>query len=254
MSELGKLAPPKGPRRSIDPLGGLPRSSLGDRADGFVSIGAKLALAVVIVVGCATAFAFLYFTEREHGTIVDAKRQAAEMVVDLFAASLRAPLDFDDQDAVHVELENLRQNRDVTSAVVWRAGKAEPVARLGATGRAPAPNAKATTSVSADRVVVTRPVASGEGKRLGATVVEFSLARENSTYLTSRDRMLWLCMLVALSTMLVLLIVTRRQVVAPIEALLEAVKRLARGDRDVIVQVTHRDELGRLARAFESMG
>ncbi len=254
MSEPGKLAPPKGPRRAIEPLGALPRSSLSDRADGFVSIGAKLSLAVVITVGSATALAFVHFTAREHDTIVEAKRQAAEMVVDLFAASLRAPLDFDDQDAVNVELDNLKQNRDVTSAVVWRAGKPEPVALHGEKSSVPPPNARPSTAVLADRVVVRRPVASPEGKRLGATAVEFSLARENAAYLTSRDRMLWLCMLVALGTMLVLLIVTRREVVLPIEALIDAIRRLARGDRGVKVQVSHKDEFGRLARAFESMG
>src|SRR5687767_14002993 len=142
MSELGKLEPAQGQRRAIEPLCGLPRSTLGDRADGFVSIGAKLALAVVIAVGSATALVFIHFTEREHDTIVDAKRQAAEMVVDLFAASLRAPLDFDDQDAVQVELGNLKQNRDVILAAVWRTGKADPVGRLGAAVRAPPANAQ----------------------------------------------------------------------------------------------------------------
>lgn len=255
MSELGKLAPPQGPRRAIDPLGSLPRSSLADRADGFVSIGAKLALAVVIAVGSATALAFVHFTNREHDTIVEAKRQAAVMVVDLFVASLRAPLDFDDQDAIHVELENLRQNRDVTRAIVWRAGKPEPVARMGEGDVSAMPgNQAAHTRVLDDRVVVTRSVASADGKPLGATVVEFSLARENAAYLTSRDRMLWLCTLVALGTMFVLLVVTRREVVVPIEALLAAIQRLGRGEREVRVEVSHKDELGRLARAFESMG
>jgi len=254
MSELGKLAPPEGPGRSIDPLRGLPRSSLGDRRDGFVSIGVKLALAVVLAVGSATALAFVQFTAREHATIVDAKRQAAEMVVDLFSASLRAPLDFDDQDAVHVELEHLRQNRDVTSAIVWRVDNPEPVARMGRSHPGTAPGGGVRTRVLSDRVVVSRPVVSAEGKPLGATVVEFSLERENTAYLTSRDRMLWLCVAVALGTMAVLLIVTRRQVVLPIEALLEAIKRLGRGERGVTVAVSHRDELGRLARAFEGMG
>src|ERR1051325_10971416 len=154
MSELGKLAPPQGSRRTTDPLGGLPRSSLADRSEGFVSIGAKLALAVVLVVGSATALAFVHFTAREHDSIVDAKRQAAEMVVELFAASLRAPLDFDDQDAVHVELENLLQSGDVTTAVVWRSGKTTPVARLGDGATAASSDARARTVVLADRVVV----------------------------------------------------------------------------------------------------
>ena len=82
------------------------------------SIGWKLGVLVVAVVTTAMAVAFFHFTAREKDGLIDAKEQAAEMVADLFAASLRAPLDFGDEDAIRSELENLRQNRDVTTAVV----------------------------------------------------------------------------------------------------------------------------------------
>src|SRR6185503_7644723 len=39
----------------------------------------------------------------------------------------------------------------------------------------------------------------------------------------------------------------------PIDTLLTAVRRLERGERGIKVGFTHRDEIGRLARAFEAM-
>ena len=219
------------------------------------SIGWKLGIAVVAVVTTAMAVAFFHFTAREKDGLVDAKEQAAEMVADLFAASLRAPLDFGDEDAIKSELENLRQNRDVTNAVVWQAGRDEPVGRIGASPQA---NTRASTGhrseVLDDRVRVTRDVVGSEGKVVGHSLVEFSLARENRAFVESKNHILFLCLAVALGTMGVLLTVTRSQVVAPIEALLQAVRRLERGERGVRVAVQHRDEIGRLARAFESMG
>jgi hypothetical protein len=56
-----------------------------------VSVGWKLGLAVVVVVTTAMAVAFFHFTAREKAGLVDAKQKAAEMLADLFAASLRAP-------------------------------------------------------------------------------------------------------------------------------------------------------------------
>ena len=58
----------------------------------FVSIGIKLALLSVVVVGVATALAFFYATERERRRVIEAKRSAAGMVADLLAQSLQAPL------------------------------------------------------------------------------------------------------------------------------------------------------------------
>jgi len=220
----------------------------------LVSIGWKLGFAVVVVVTAAMAVAFFHFTAREKDGLVDAKRQAAEMVADLFAASLRAPLDFGDEDAVKSELENLRQNRDVTEAVVWLTGRDTPIGRIGGAERG-RPNARIRqrTEIMDDRVRVTREVTGSDGKTVGAAVIDFSLARENAAFVESRTHILWLCMAVALGTMAMLLVFTKGLVVSPIEALLQAVRRLERGEHGVKVAVEHRDEIGRLARAFEAM-
>jgi two-component system, chemotaxis family, sensor kinase CheA len=256
MQEQRSVASDRDPNARSDTPGRLLVRSFGPEAEGrFVSIGTKLGLAVVFVVGTITLLAFVWFTAREHDALVDAKRQAADMVADLFAASLGAPLDFGDEDGVRAELKNLLQNPDVTLARVWQKGQAKPLAELTKSG---APEVKSPlksgTRVYPDRVEVAREIRGVEGKAVGSAVVAFSLARENDAYMAVRGRMLGLCLIVAFGTMGVLLIVTRREVVAPIDRLLAAVRRLERGESDVVVGLKHRDELGRLGRAFEAMG
>jgi two-component system, chemotaxis family, sensor kinase CheA len=242
-------APKSDPGEALPRL--LPPSTLPGSGARFVPIGVKLGLAVVLVVLVATALVFFHSTRRERDALVDAKRKAADMVADLSAASLSAPLDFGDEDAVRAELEHLRQNRDITGAAVWLAGKPQPLAKIGKLSKHG--EANRGTRVFPDLVQVSRAVTGGERKLLGTTVIEFSLARENDAYVASRNRILWLCLALAIGTMGVLLVVSRRQVVKPIDALLKAVRRLERGERGIRVNVEHNDEIGRLARAFEAM-
>ena len=116
-------------------------------------VGWKLGLTVVVVVTTAMAVAFFHFTAREKAGLVDAKQKAAEMVADLFAASLRAPLDFVDEDAVKSELDNLPQNRDVIEASVWLTDRAAPIGRPAPRRRAAATRTRsgALTEPATDR-------------------------------------------------------------------------------------------------------
>src|SRR5689334_13086594 len=76
-------------------------------------IGVKLGVAVVLVVMLASVAAFLFSAARERDALVFAKQKSADMVIDLFAESLRAPLDFGDADAVATEIGHLNQNQDL---------------------------------------------------------------------------------------------------------------------------------------------
>ena len=105
------------------------------------------------------------------------------MVADLFAASLRAPRDFVDEDAVKSELDNLRQNRDVIEASIWLSGRDAPMDRIGERRvGASTPEHQGKNGVLPDRVRVSREVTASEGKVVGAAVVDFSLARENARF------------------------------------------------------------------------
>ena len=107
----------------------------GSRQRRFFSLGIKLALLSVLVVGVATAVAFFYATERERRRVIEAKRIAAGMVADLLAQSLQAPLDFNDEEAAKTELQHLEQNKEVVYAGVWRVGMSgAPMVELQASG------------------------------------------------------------------------------------------------------------------------
>jgi len=220
----------------------------GSRGARFLSIGTKLGVAVVLVVTLASVLVFFFSAARERDALVLAKQQSADMLADLFAESLRAPLDFGDADAVQAEIQHLKQNHDLLFAGVWHAPDSK---RLGVLGEEQARHAGAQLS---DLIEVSRNVRGGDGQEVGRAKLQFSLQRENEVYVAGRLRILLSCLAVALGTVGVLLTVTRRQVVGPVDALLRAVRRLERGERDVKVAVDHHDEIGRLARGLETMG
>lgn len=215
------------------------------------SIGAKLALATTGVLLVVSSLLFRELTRREQEALVTSKATAAAMVADLFAASLAAPLDFEDADAVHSELKNLEANPEVRCAAVFqRSG--ELSARLDRGCDATGPIAGAMTSIFSDRVEVTR-VVEGRNGVVGRARVVFSLARENAAYAASRTRILWLTLLLAGGTALVLTLIARTQIVKPLRRLAEAARRVGAGDFSSKVEVRSADEMRDLAGAFNRM-
>src|SRR4051812_4472740 len=98
--------------------------------DRLTSLGIKLALTTVAVLTVVSILLYQQLTSRERQHLVSSKSQAANMVSQLFAASLAAPLDFGDSDAVETELANLRSNGEIIDASVWSLASATPVAEL----------------------------------------------------------------------------------------------------------------------------
>jgi hypothetical protein len=85
---------------------------------GF-SIGTKLTIATLAVLVLVSVLLYRELTKRERQSLLSAKETAATMVADLFAASLSAPLDFQDADAIGAELSHLEKNPEVICAKVW---------------------------------------------------------------------------------------------------------------------------------------
>lgn len=222
----------------------------------FIPIGLKFALLSVFVVGIATALGFFQAAERERARMIESKSIAASMVADLLAQSLQAPLDFADEDAARTELHHLEQNRDVVYAGVWQRGGTLPMVELRAAHASfPLPSDLKTprTVALADRVETVRTVLGRSGKPLGSALIQFSLARENAELAVARQNILLYCLLLAVGTMGLLILATRVQIVAPIQNLLDAARRVERGDSGASVDVHANDEIGRLARAFNAM-
>ncbi|HVY48095.1 MAG TPA: histidine kinase, partial [Minicystis sp.] len=85
----------------------------------FVSLGTQLAAGMVAVVTIVSVAVFFEVSRRERASLLRAKTTAAAAVADLFAATVAAPLDFGDADALRAELKNLEANRDVLYAAAW---------------------------------------------------------------------------------------------------------------------------------------
>lgn len=206
-------------------------------------------LCVLLLVSVVLAFEL---ARRERRALLATKVTSAEVVADLFASALVAPLDFGDADATLAETERVQRSRDVVQVVVW--GDRGLLVARGAEAQAPGEPAVADgQSLSDDFLDVTRAIRSPAGKPLGALRVRYSLSRENAAYEQARTRILWLSGAVALVTAAALIWLARRQIVAPLAALVEAARGVERGEVAARAAVQTGDEIGQLAAAFNRM-
>jgi HAMP domain-containing protein/HPt (histidine-containing phosphotransfer) domain-containing protein len=220
------------------------------------SLGTKLALATVVVLSLVSFFLYEQLTSRERDHLLSSKTRAANMLTELFAASLAAPLDFGDAEAVEVELANLKTNSEITDASVWSASS-NLLSRLHHDG----PEADATpparadmTAVLEDRVEVTRTVYGRQGKSIGKAIVTFSLAAENAAFAANRTRILVATLAMDAITALILILIARHQIIRPLAKVADGARRLEKGKLDSRVDIQSRDEIGQLGRAFNAMG
>lgn len=222
-----------------------------------LSIGTKLTSATLVVLVLVSVLLYRELTRRERQSLLGAKETAAMMVADLFAASLSAPLDFADNEAIETELRHLEKNGEVDCAAVFLKDGAVPVARLDRACDASAPidGARLTSRgvFQEDRVEVMRLVVGRENANVGRMRIVFSLARENAAFASSRRQIFWLTFLLAAGTAAVLIVISRTQIVIPLRRLSDAARRVGGGDLATRVDVRSNDELGQLATAFNRM-
>lgn len=215
------------------------------------SIGLKLFVGVTTIVALASTALFYWLITRERASLIDAKREAGAMVADVLATGLVAPLDFEDEDALKRELDNVRVDRDVVYvAVLDPEGK-----RLAQVGEreAPAFVEGARELVTAGEIQIDRPIKKPDGTALGQAVLVLSLDAVEARMAERRATLLRACGLLGLATALVLALLVERGVVAPIRRLSEAARRIEGGEAGVRVAVGSRDEVGVLAGAFNAM-
>lgn len=228
-----------------------------NRLTARFSIGTKLTTATLLVLVFVSVLLYRELSRRERQSLLSAKETAATMVADLFAASLSAPLDFQDADAIGAEVGHLEKNPEVMCASVWMKGEPSPVKTLSRgcdAGSVPSLDVGSARAVfRADRVEVARIVRGRDDAIVGATRVVFSLTRENAAFEASQRSIFWLTFLLATGTAAVLIIISRTQIIRPLRRLSDAARRLGGGDRSVRVEVRSTDELGQLAQIFNRM-
>ncbi len=202
---------------------------------------------------------FVELADRERQSLVRAKEIAAAMLADLFSASLAAPLDFADTEAIEKEIADVRASPIVTCAAVWEEGHGGVPGEQVASGPADcvaalSPQVEAAPRVYEDRIVVSRVVLGRSGAPVGRASVVFSLGPENTAYKASRLRILALSLALAAGTATLLILIARSQIVSPLRTITAAAVRMRRGDRSARVDFSSGDEIGVLAGAFNAMG
>ena len=221
----------------------------------FFPIGTKLALAVTLVVLSVSTIAAVGLVRREKATLIAAKAASASMVVDLFALTVAAAIDFDDRQAVEANLTNLFSNTNVVYAAVWGASD-EPLASRHRPGagviESRRPASGAMDRVFPERLVLTRPVLGLEGQPIGVTLVHFTLVPENRQYAQSRVRIALIAFGLAVLIAGFVIGIARWQIVRPLNRLLRATNDLEEGNL-TRVAIGANDEIGRVAGSFNKM-
>ena len=224
----------------------------------MTSLGTKLALATVGVLSVISVLLYLQLTSREQQHLISAKSTAAGMVTNLFAASLAAPLDFGDAEAMETELGNLRSNPEIIQAWIWSLGPTDPITRLhrnrSLSDEPPPSGLDVGTRLLADRVEVARPVLGRSGQPVGKVAVIFSLAAENAAFVANRARIFWWTLVMDVATAFGLILIARLQIILPLAKVADGARRLEKGDLAARVDIDSADEVGQLARAFNTMG
>jgi two-component system chemotaxis sensor kinase CheA len=242
------------PYGSIVPIPARPETgSPAQRRSAWrgLSLGARFALATLIVLSGVSVILYWQLARRERDRLVSGKIAAGEMLADVFARSIQGPLEFRDEDGLDAELKNLDGNVNVRSVAVWADGK-EPIARLRAPADAPAPKGDSVYA-GANTIWLSRRVQSRAGELIGEVQIEMSLDGELAAYRRTRLDFLVGAAVLALGTSAMLVAVARRQIVLPLRRVAFAAAAIERGELSARAANTQRDEIGDLAFAFNRM-
>jgi len=220
------------------------RNSVGAHLS-VATAGVLLVVSVALVVGLASY-------ELRRG--LASKRTAATMVTDLFTASVSPGVVFGDRDAITAEVANLCRTEAVLGASVLLADEHGDAVLCGSAAQDLASAHAPGVEVTDERMIVTRRILGRDSQPVGLARVAFSLAPEKHAQAETRRTLALGGFLVMVLTGAMLTVLTRRRVVGPLLRLVSVARRIELGDLGARADGRGRDELGTLARAFNSMG
>lgn len=223
----------------------------------FHSIGTKLAVPTIVLVGCLAAAVYTGLSRQERENALNAKEHAASMASGLFLRSVATPVMFDDPQGTSDAMALLLKESEVLGVELWKVvdgGAGDQLASRFAVGHASmGKGIPVGVQRLGDRLVIRDVVKDGDGKVLALAAVQFSLARENAHIAALERKTLAFALAVAVALASLVIFSTRRMVVRPIGRLLLDIKRVEDGDAVDISRPAANDEVGRLADAFGRM-
>ncbi len=214
------------------------------------SVGTRVALTTMCVLGTVAALLAWQLSERELVRLVASKRAAGEMLADVVARDLSAALEFGDDDAVGKAIDHLAQSTQVSHVSVFSEGKRVGTWNGEADEKAPVTEGAA---IAPDHIEITRFVTAPGPHVVGALRLVMTLRDENAENRAARVRILGWSALFGLVTAAALILTAHRQVVVPLRRLVAAAARIGAGQQGNVT-ITSRDELGELGEAFNAMG
>ncbi len=209
------------------------------RLRDWLSLRAVISLTVVVGVALSSVLVYLEQTQRFREAYTAEKQTELERLTVLTALSLREPLWQLVPEQADSIIEAVFVNPEVLSITVL-----DPKGVLFAGRARGKPFDAESLSLKQN---VTR-----DGEVLGVLVIHLSTAG----YLAKRDAVKWqygrTALLTLAGSLLFILVVMHLRFVRPVERLVAASERLARGDLQVPIKIAHRDELGTLALSLEA--
>jgi two-component system chemotaxis sensor kinase CheA len=213
------------------------------------SVGTRVALTTMCVLGAVAALLAWQLSERELVRLVASKRAAGEMLADVVARDLSAALEFGDDEAVAKAVEHLGQSTQVSHVSVFAEGK-----RVGTWNGEPgerAPTAECVV-IAPEQIEITRMVTAPGPHTVGALRLVLTLRDENAENRAARVHILGWSALLGVATAMALILTAHRQVVVPLRRLVAAAVRIGDGHQGHVA-IASSDELGDLGEAFNAM-
>ena len=230
------------------------------------SVGTKIAGATVLVLAVVTAAGYAEVSRHERDTLLQAKESAASTVARLFAAGLVTPIEFTDDKGALEKASLILSDEEVVRAAVYVVDpedRTSIILKLAEVRRGsdsiPAPTVHADVRVhrGSSAVTVEAPVVAENHVIVGMVQTSFSLDKEKAGIAVMERRVLFGAAGVALLIAAVLLTITRYLITKRLKRLADAVRRFEEGQAslgaEILVDAAAKDEVGELARAFETM-
>lgn len=215
------------------------------------SVGGKLALTAALVLAAA-AYGLLALLDHERARLLEHHERAEAQTLQQLALGLSAPLEFDDDIAIADALAPLSRQPELVYLELTDADREGPAARMGRTDLVAPPLVGTAAARDEDTLWLAAPIVDERGKALGQVRIGLSLALLEEDWTHQRELILLACAGFGVLVLFGLVASTRAMVLLPLRRLARAAEAVGRGD-SVAVAIESRDEVGRLAAAFNGM-
>jgi methyl-accepting chemotaxis protein len=222
-----------------------------------LSIKQKLVAGTAVLLVVVGLFISVFFPMRQNTAMKKYLVDKASVVAGIIAYSSQAGLSFSDASTVNDTLKSLKTVNDVEFALVLD-GQGKSFAEYGSEKAGPlleeirnaAEQEKQKTWESKGCLLTMVPV--GDNAKLGKVILGISLRALTSDVSTSAYVAGLIGLLIAFMGSLVFSVIASR-IVTPIRTLQLAAQKIARGDPNVVVDISSNDEIGRLADSFREL-